>query len=144
MSTSYDVIWWSNIWCNIFIVLQMRVLALANRAIFWKAPKPTWLWQSAVTKPLQLQTFQALPWKDNIHIFHLAPGFLKSTWRYSCDDFLKKVASSGHFRYQEFFSNFHQDFFNLWENISTSIISTSKYFNLSLIFLLWWNNISNY
>ena len=36
------------------------------------------------------------------------------------------------------------DFFNLWENISTSIISTSKYFNLSLIFLLWWNNISNY
>ena len=36
----------------------------------------------------------AYPWKDNVHIFHLAPSFLKSSHRFSFDDFLKKVASS--------------------------------------------------
>ena len=74
---------------------KIRFSALANKAIFGKASKTTQLWPSAVTKPLQLQKFWAYPWKGNIHIFHLAPSFLKSSHRYSCDDFLKKVASSG-------------------------------------------------
>ena len=41
--------------------------------------------------------FWTYPWKDNIHIFHLAPTFLKSSHWYSSDDFLKKVASCGAF-----------------------------------------------
>ena len=56
---------------------KTRFLALANQAIFWKSPQTTWLWQSAVTKPLQLQNIMAYPWKDNAHIFHLAPSFYR-------------------------------------------------------------------
>ena len=37
----------------------------------------------------------AYPWKDNVHIFHLAPSFFKSSHRFSFDDFLKKLASCG-------------------------------------------------
>ena len=85
-----------------------RQTGLANKAILGKGPKTTWLWQSAVTKPLQLQNIMAYPWKDNVHIFHLAPSFSESSHQCSCGDFLRKVASCGKIQ--------------IWRNISSSFV----------------------
>ena len=74
---------------------KTRFLALANQAIFWKAPKTTWLWQSAVTKPLPLQNILTYPWKDNFLIFPLTHSFSESSHQCSHGDLLKKVAWSG-------------------------------------------------
>ena len=113
----------------------MRVLALANQAIFWKAPKPTWLWQSAVTKPLQLQNIVAYPWKDNVHIFHLAHSFSESSHQCSCGDFLKKVASCGKI---QIWRNISSSFV-LYASILTNLVSGFKIrpFNISQILGLW-------
>ena len=57
---------------------------LANEAIFGKKhQKIPGFYQVLWTKPLQVQKFWTYPWKDNIHIFHLAPTFFKSSHRYA-------------------------------------------------------------
>ena len=54
----------------------------------------------------------AYPWKDNVHIFHLAPSFSESSHQCSCGDFLKKVASCGKIQ--------------IWRNISSSFVLYDK------------------
>ena len=45
--------------------------------ILWKTSKTTSFWRRIVTKPLDLQLTTRHQWKDNAHIFHLAPLDLK-------------------------------------------------------------------
>ena len=68
---------------------------LAKKAIFWKTTNGHW--QSAVAKPPKLGQNLGYLWKDDIHIFHLAPSFSlrKSEYSLSCCNLPKEVDSSG-------------------------------------------------
>ena len=82
-----------------------------KNVIFLKKSKTTQLWQSAVTKPLDLQQTKRYLWKDKVHIFHLAHWDFKFTHPLGHSGLMKIMAHFGR-----------------WQNMSDTSIS----FSLSL------------